>query len=388
MEEWRALPLWSPHIHHVSESKVQCMTQAQKRLRAAGLLTTGDISDANGQFKLWETLPVDNNDNVGRRAYTALLANIGNPAPFEHQIGPHLLYYGEDSSESLGQLWQYDVQQHVVSSQWQIIRDSSLPISTFECKAGSIRKITRSCPPNVVVLHRVLVCHSNRQGAKRTHFGFWSAQQHFLLQYQWLDGTSLLDTSTSQRRALQANQRFKPHTATAKWERELGVVVPVDIWKGTWLPFRGANENTFLWKLYYRVIATQRWRFPSIPVDDPQLRCTRCNLEAKEDIIHCVWSCPLSQPCWQWGLGLLQASSDQRHRLGGFRGSLEPAHIFVASPLPACWKIPGRFWLILRAVICWQVWKSRNEHFMANRPSDPARTIQKSWHRFSNYVHS
>lgn len=41
MEEWRALPLWSPHVHHITESKAQCTTQAQGRLRAAGLLTTG-----------------------------------------------------------------------------------------------------------------------------------------------------------------------------------------------------------------------------------------------------------------------------------------------------------------------------------------------------------
>lgn len=164
------------------------------------------------------------------------------------------------------------------------------------------------------------------------------------------------------------------------------MAVPVEIWRRTWLPFRGANENTFLWQLYYRVIATQRWRFPLSPADDPQLRCTRCDLMEKEDLIHCVWSCPLSQPCWQWGLGLLQASSDQRHRLGGFRGTIEPAHVFVASPLPAEWMVPERFWLILRAVICWQVWKARNEHVMANRLSDPRRTIRKSWHRCSMYI--
>lgn len=180
---------------------------------AAGCWTSDhrDISDADGQFKQWETLQLDHDDNAGRRAYTALLANIRIPGQFEQQIGPNHLYYGEESSESRGLVWLYDVQQHVVSSQWPIIRESSLPISTFKCEEGSIRKITCSCPPRDAVLHRVLVRHSNRCLAKRSHFGRWTTQRHFLMQYRWSNGTMLLDTSTSQLRALQANQRFKVH---------------------------------------------------------------------------------------------------------------------------------------------------------------------------------
>lgn len=102
--------------------------------------------------------------------------------------------------------------------------------------------------------------------------------------------------------------------------------------------------------------------------------------------MHCIWSCPLLNPCWQWGFGILSASSQHRHRRGGLNGDVEPAHIFVASPLPVDWLIPERLWQVLRAVICSQVWKSRNEHFMANRRSDPTRTIRKSWHRLSMYL--
>lgn len=249
-----------------------------------------------------------------------------------------------------------------------------------------VSKINRCCPSNGAILHRVILRQATGHKAHSIHFGFWSRHRNMLLQYKWSDGTHLLDTSTAHLRALQAQQRFKPHRASERWERELGHTIPVDIWSRTWSNFRGANENTFLWQLFYRAIATQRWRFPSVPGDDPCIRCTRCNMGVKEDIIHCVWGCPVSQPCWQWCVGLLANCSAQRHRPGGLRGSLEPAHVFVAAPLPADWKIPGRLWLILRAVICWQVWKTRNEHFMANRPSDPQRTIRKSWHRLSMYL--
>lgn len=249
-----------------------------------------------------------------------------------------------------------------------------------------MRKIARDCPRQSAQLHRVLVRHSQRKDNKRNHYGFWSSERNVILQSNWSDGSPLIDTSTAQLRTLQALQRHKPHSVAARWERELGCGIPVQIWQETWLSFRGASENTFLWQLFYRAIATQRWRFPSIPPDDPQIRCTRCDLGVKEDIVHCVWSCPLSHPCWQWGFGLLKSCSEQRHRVGGIQGTLDPSHVFVASPLPINWMIPRRFWQILRAVICWQVWKARNEHFMAERQTDPRRTIRKSWHRFSMYL--
>lgn len=84
-EEWSELPLWRPHIHHISESKVKCTTRAQQRLYQAGILTNGDISTAAGQFKPWHDLPVNHEDTEGRRAYEALIANLRPPAPFDPQ---------------------------------------------------------------------------------------------------------------------------------------------------------------------------------------------------------------------------------------------------------------------------------------------------------------
>lgn len=384
-EEWQQLPLRRPHYQHQSEARVQCLTQAQQRLRDVGLLTVADISEANGAFRTWDSLPIDHDDNAAHRAYTALIANIRYQENFDLQMGPHRVFFGEAASNSNGHIWLYDVPQAAVSSRWPVIRQAALPIKTFHCRSGFIRKIPRSCPPNHANLHRILVRHSNNTRETKLHFGFWSPERNILLQYRWSDGTSLLDTSTSQLRTLQAQQRFKPHLVATRWERELGCTTPVEIWSKTWLNFIGASENTFLWQLYYRAIATQKWRFPSAPADDIRIRCTRCEMGTKEDISHCIWGCPKSQPCWSWGMELLKACSDQRHRPGGFRGSLEPAHVFIAAPLPAEWQIPERLWQLLRAVLCWQIWKSRNEHFMANRPSDPRRTIRKAWHRLSMY---
>lgn len=386
VDEWRLLPLWRPHHQHIAATKVQCNTLAQHRLRDSGLITVGDTLDADGRFQTWDDLQINQTDSLGHRAYNSLLANIRPQAHFEPQAGPHRVYFGEESSEIDGRVWLYDVPQELVSSPWPIIRDSALPISTFHCRAGQLQKIPRCCPPNNAILHRSVIRHSVKQKTLRTHYGLWTPQRHFLWQYKWSDGSSFLDTSTAQLRALQANQHFKPHAAALRWVRDLGCNIPDELWRGTWLNFRGATENTFLWQMYYRSIATQRWRFPSAPADDPRIQCTRCVLGAKEDIVHCLWGCPMSYPCWQWGQGILLASTEQRFRQGGLRGSLEPAHVFVASPLPADWLVPTRLWQILRAVISWQVWKTRNEHFMADRPSDPRRSIRKAWHRLSMYL--
>lgn len=78
--------------------------------------------------------------------------------------------------------------------------------------------------------------------------------------------------------------------------------------------------------------------------------------------------------------------SGNRHRIGGLQGDLEPAHIFVAAPLPEDWQIPPKFWQFLRAVLCWQIWKARNEFYMADRQIDHRRTIRKTWHQMGMYL--
>lgn len=171
-----------------------------------------------------------------------------------------------------------------------------------------------------------------------------------------------------------------------KWEGNLACSISPAIWQGIWLKYCEANKNLFLWQLAYRVLATQRWRFPTLPANDAATWCTRCDLAVREDISRCIWSCPLSNWCWQWGMSMLTAISHNRHNVGGLPITLTAAHVFIAHPLPVEWKILAKFWHILRAVSCWQIWKAKNEHYMANDRSGHRRTIRKSWHRFGTYL--
>lgn len=342
-EEWCLLPLWRPHLHHISKTKVKCCTQAQRRLRASGLHKLGDILTDRGQFRAWEDLEMQVDDANGRRAYQALTDNIRRDPNFDDAPGPHKLFFAEPGAAVRGLVWQFEVGQQGISSSWPLIREANLPVCTYISVAGAIHKAPRSNPPAELPLHRILLRAPQGPLHRRWHFGTCSPERQFLLQYKWSDQTPFLDTSTGQLRALQARQRFKPHSAISKWERELACPVPTGIWHDTWLKFRGASENMFLWQIVFRVIATQSWRFPALPAIDPMTWCTRCDLRTREDIQHCLWSCPFSQPCWQWANSLLMAVSEIRQRAGNPQIVLTPAHVLIAHPLPAAWRIPSRF---------------------------------------------
>lgn len=96
-----------------------------------------------------------------------------------------------------------------------------------------------------------------------------------------------------------------------------------------------------------------------------------------EDIVHCMWACPLSTQCWQRGERLLTESSNN----GTLCTGLLPANVFIAQPLPPHWQVPELLWQILRAVLCWQIWNDRNGHYLADKPASQHRIISKSWHR-------
>lgn len=121
---------------------------------------------------------------------------------------------------------------------------------------------------------------------------------------------------------------------------------------------------------------------PSLPATDPSTWCTRCSTNSREYIDHCIWSCPLSQSCWQWGSTIMQSSSMSMTMVV----QLRPKHVFVAAPLPLEWHGPEKLRHLLKAILCWQIWKNRNTHFMAGKPVDARKIIRKFCHRLSVYI--
>lgn len=71
---------------------------------------------------------------------------------------------------------------------------------------------------------------------------------------------------------------------------DLSCEIPQSIWTSTWLAYRAPCENVFLWQVAYRVIATQKWHFPTKFVQDESTWGMRCNQGILEDITHCLWA--------------------------------------------------------------------------------------------------
>lgn len=150
----------------------------------------------------------------------------------------------------------------------------------------------------------------------------------------------------------------------------------------TWLAYRSAAENTFLWQLLYRIPATNKWRFPRGDANDPDTWCNRCQLNLQEDIYHCIWGCSASSECWIWCSKLIAWISARQAR--GVQ--LTAAHVLVGELLPDHWDTPSCCWHTLRAVMCWIVWKDRNQHVFNGEITNPHRMIGQAWSRLGAYV--
>lgn len=328
--EWLDLPIWRPHCNHVDSSLIKCTSRAQQELRRAGLVSMRDVMAPGGGFLQWEGLPPQIVATGKVRAYRKILSNLRVTPIIEPTPGPHPIFFAEPPEEHGHRIWQFDVAPQDRTSNWPHIARLYNLAKTLRARADQLTTIPCVPPPNDLELHRVNLRLPWGKGARNQTFGPLNQASVFLIQHGWQDGIPLLHTSTAQLRNIQAQQRLFPHLALEKWRNQLGSQVPTSIWGQTWLNFRSANENTFLWQLIYRVIATQRWRFPTKSPLDPSTWCTRCNLGIREDIMHCIWSCPHSRGCWHWGETLLTASSQN----GTLCSGLLPGHVFLAQPLP------------------------------------------------------
>lgn len=200
-------------------------------------------------------------------------------------------------------------------------------------------------------------------------------------QYTWQDGHPLTTYSTAAVRMLQNQHIANDHPTIRKWEVQLQTRLPEHIWHNTWLPFRSAKENFFLWQIIYRAIATLSWVFPNRPHSDSVTWCPRCPLPVREDILHCLWQCPSSQECWNWIGEIVTTAAGYTQRV-----PITAARILLATAFPNSVELPFRLWQILRASMCWQLWKASNECVFSHLPWNSQAVIRKTWYRLSSHL--
>lgn len=378
VEEWRSLPLWRPHFNHQQRGNTKHLSKAQQTMCNLGIVNMGDVLDIGGQFFSWEQMANRGLPPNCRGAYLALFNSLVQ-APALDSSQDLCEFFVEDRVQR--RAWQFLVTPQQKQTGWLPFLDRNTAKRTFRISGDLLIPAPLSFPGPNTIVQRIIV-QAPRGKSQLINCGPWNAESAMLGQYKWISGLPLLNSSTATIRRVQNRMAASTHSALKKWEDTLGHRIPDNIWDDTWQPYRSAKESTFLWQVAYRAIATQGWRYPNCPHTDPRTHCTRCDLAQKEDVLHCLWLCPASLVCWRWCEVVLALAAETVVT----RIQLQPENVLIAVWLPHGWNVPARLWQILRAVLCWLIWKDRNNcMFTAQRP-EPEAVIRKTWHRLSTYI--
>jgi hypothetical protein len=141
LTEWGELPLWSPHLAHISPNQASCKTRAERLLREHGAHRVNDIATADGTHIAWHdstfvNLPVSN-----KKAYKQLHCNIA-PTPTivaERSKVPIFL-------EGQGKVWEYGISRDRVST-WSTVIRTATPTRTYSIASNVLALIDSNRVP-------------------------------------------------------------------------------------------------------------------------------------------------------------------------------------------------------------------------------------------------
>lgn len=340
----------------------------------------GDVLGIDGTIISWAQLEARGIPSRCQGAFNSMVANLV-PLPIIDD-SPALQAFYVESVGMAGskKVWKFMLRPEHCTENWLPFLDRTAPAQTFACIGQSLRKIPLYAPGPEVILRRIVVYRTcNRSSG--WNVGPWTGDNILLTQYTWKGGTPLTDSSTASLRRIQNQHNVREHPAIRRWETQLDTRLPEHVWHNTWLTFRSEKVNTFMWLIIFRAIATLSWVFPDRPHTDVSTRCPRCNLGVREDILHCLWNCPSSQVCWSWIATLLTRAAGLALRV-----PLDAAHVFLAVSFPNSVEVPFHLWQILRAYLCWQIWKARNECIFSHVPLNPEVVIRKTWDSLSAHL--
>lgn len=243
-----------------------------------------DVIDPTGSFLSWDVTLCHGADPASARAYQRLILNLKRIPELKPPGEKSDIFLEEINGPGPSWVWQYYLPTGQLSTERIPFMDLSNPKRMFRREGPFLRPTRLCCPGPEVLLQRIIV--GSPRSKPLLHFGIWQGDNP-LIQYQWTDGTPLIDTSTSQLRLIQVHETAGPHVALRKWTVQLGRPILDDIWHLTWMSFRSA-ANTLLWKFLYHILSTQRWRMPGRSYADPEIWCLRCSLGIPEDTFHCI----------------------------------------------------------------------------------------------------
>lgn len=233
--------------HHTPPTKINGsstvrLSQAQQKLRNAGLSTMGDIMHPGGQFIPWEQWLVRGISPTCRNVYQALTGSLKVIPELNPSLDGCELFI-EDPDKHLAGLFLVPPAQR--TARWLPFMDFSSPHKTFRTSVDILYPSAPCTPSPTATIRRIMV-QAPRGGTHLTHCGEWDSTNTLLSQYQWNSGLSLLKSSTASLRRMQNTSTASSHISLRKWALQLGTRIPDTIWLDTWSTFRSAKENTFL----------------------------------------------------------------------------------------------------------------------------------------------
>lgn len=380
IEEWRSLPIWSPHAAHIDKKKARCTTIGSQILRQYGVLDMASITSESGTLNGWgqgitPLLPI-----ISRVPYEKLISNIQSlPMLSPDRDDLQQCYMGDvNSGDSPDILWEFSVRKKDLSIEIRTAAQLGPPAATYRVQLQRVKQLLHDNSLNPPDQLRRFHINVTRNG--KHLLGPITDIPSLALQHSWPDGTPFFNTSVSHLRSLQIKSN-RQHSAISNWRQNHNWTgSSAHLWKETWHTCRAEAENCFLWQLIYQVPTTRHYRrhYPGVTYADTL--CTRCTLTVPEDIKHCIFFCPASQQIWQWtALLLTRLASTQDPQI-----SFTLTHVFLADPIPV--HFPKKAWIILRGVVCWTVWKSRDDHYLCGIRWNYRSVVSKCWYRFAIYL--
>lgn len=170
--------------------------------------------NGDGTFISWETAVGRGAVTSGEAAFRRVLDNC-KAIP---EVGPpaaRLPLFLEGSVDGgPPQIWQFTVPAERLTEAWVPFLDRNSPDRAFIWEGTILRPVPWNCPGPHTTLSRVIV-GSPGQSKHKIFLGPWH-DSNPITQFQWADGTDLVDSSTAQLRLLQVHQTSTPHSALSK----------------------------------------------------------------------------------------------------------------------------------------------------------------------------